>query len=184
MKVWILKLEVKCARAEGLWKTSSIDRVRYGWRTSAVPGCSPEINARGRCDVFILKRSALRAAATRWCGREFPRRSGSLSSQGLPVPNTAAIPSSPSPPSCVWEKGILLVFKGEGVPFAMFNHHHPHSSFQVGSKCFTRMLFKEGSRAGHSLLRRLSILLPVYLAANQYSGRTSCGARAVTENDT
>lgn len=36
MKIWILKLEVKCSRAEGLWKTSSSDRVQYGWRTSAV----------------------------------------------------------------------------------------------------------------------------------------------------
>lgn len=80
------------------------------------PGCSPEINARGRCDVFILKRSALRAAATRWCGRELPRRSGGLSSQGLPVP-TLLLYLSPLLLQAAFERKAFYLFsRVRGLP--------------------------------------------------------------------
>lgn len=48
------------------------------------------------------------------------------------------IPPLSSPPHCVWDKGGKLDFYLSAVErLKMFNRDHPHSSFQVGGKCFT-----------------------------------------------
>lgn len=106
----------------------------------------------------------------RWGGRELPRRSGSLSSQGLPVPTLLLYLSPLLLRAASERKAFDLLSRVRGLPLQCLTTTTTLIlHFKWGSKCFTRMLFKEGSRAGRSLLRRLSILVPVYLATNQYS---------------